>query len=167
MSDDEKIGEIRVEEHFEPFKGHKYVVFIRLKDKIDPDKLAELVEQTFLQQSWTPESVEAFETKKRFPRRFDVIWQALAEVEKTEVPPFKYRLRLSSDEPASSIEDVEFAIAEMLEQEKLVQPNQGGIHVMAQKVQLFSYERPRIVKRIPLTRGMLKQALKKQEEKNR
>jgi len=167
MSDDEKIGEIRIEEHFKPFKGHKYLVFIRLKAKIDPEKLTELVEQTFLQQPWTPKSVEAFETKKQFPKRFDVIWQAIAEVEKTEIPPFKYQLRLLSDEPAISIEDVEIPIAEMLENEKLVQLNRGGIHVMAQKVQLFSYERPRTIKRIPLTRGMLKQALGKQEEKSK
>ena len=41
MSDDEKIGEIRITEESRPLSGHKYLVYLRLPAEIDTDQLAE------------------------------------------------------------------------------------------------------------------------------
>ena len=163
MSDDEKIGEIKIEEQPMPLKGDKYLVYVRLPSKVDVDKLAEIVENAFDQYPWQPKYVEAFETKTRFPRDFEIFWKALAEVDKIEVPPYKYLLRLLSGSPADSTEEIEQRIADCLEKEGLVPENSGLIYVAVQKVILFPDEKPRVVKRIPLTRGMLKEALKKRK----
>ena len=164
MSDDEKIGEIRVEEHYEPFKGHKYIVYIRLPTKVDADKLFEVMNVAFEQHSWIPTSIEVSEDDQPFPREFEIFWQAYAEVEKKEIPRYKYTLYLLANEPAHSIEDVEVPVAEALESEGFVPENQGSMHVKGKRVKLFPYERPRVVNRIPLTRGMLRQALEKKRK---
>ena len=160
-----EVGEIRIEEHPYVMKGHKYIVYLRLPQKVDNEKLEWLVDDAFRQFPWQPKYVEVMNAKQKFPKDLEVLWKAIAKVDHVQIPPHKYLVLLCSDDPVDSLDDIEDNIAEELELEGILPPYRGRAYMTVRKVSLFPGERPKVVARIPITRKMVEQALRKMQKK--
>jgi len=163
LSEDEKIGEVKIIETPEPLKGHKYITYLRLKKKINVDDLEEYVGLEVMQLNKC-RTVGASEIK-RMPRGDEKIWEAIKKVTGIEIPENKYAVQCLCEEKVDP-EDITESIRDRLDIEgHLTRTKEMHEWSMeTKKTDLFPFERPKVTKTIPLTRKILTEALKKKHE---